>query len=68
MVYFIENKIDFSSSRYINLLMAVVVYWLITAGCGPAKGSSIEAFCEKDLAKRCENLPDRPINFIGGAK
>ena len=31
--------------------MAVVVYWLITAGCGPAKGSSIESFWEKASPK-----------------
>jgi len=44
--------------------MAVVVYWLITAGCGPAKGSSIKAFRKsfsKTKAKTFESLPDRPI-------
>ncbi len=40
--------------------MAVVVYWFITAGCGPAKGSSIKPFLEKVLPKIYENLPDRP--------
>lgn len=47
--------------KNIQRSMAVVVYWLITAGCGPAKGSSIKPFWKKDLPKNYENLPDRPF-------
>ncbi len=55
---FIKDLISFISR------MAVVVYWLITAGCGPAKGSSIKSFWEKALPKNYENLPDRPKLFL----
>lgn len=64
----ILKEILFNLFENIQKIMAVVVYWLITAGCGPAKGSSIESFCEKASPKKYENLPDRPLFNLRGEK
>ena len=65
--YIINQKQTFNKYliKNINKNMAVVVYWLITAGCGPAKGSSINLFGKNALPKNYENLPDRPL-FLRG--